>query len=141
MSEVDQFLRLCEAQTFRHKERLISGLKSGECLLRTSPTFHKNRLPCSHYFAIYQRRAKLLEKCTTDHGRNLRADALALCDALANSPDEPVMIWSFTQAPYFDYSVFEGATSHHILGCVFGVDDRLIDAKTRKELWGETETP
>ena len=64
-------------------------------------------------------------------------DTADLCSGLRGHQTDRCELWSFTEAPYFKYGVFVGHESRIILGCIRGVDDRLITPETRIELWGE----
>ncbi|HEX4950234.1 MAG TPA: hypothetical protein VFZ34_26440 [Blastocatellia bacterium] len=139
MCKLAEFLKISKTSNYRHREQLMVELQTGQTVLQPHSDADKNWLPCRHYLEIYQRRARYAQQymTATEHVVGLTNDCLALCEELVKTPDEPVEIWSFTKQPYFNYAVFVGANSHHILGCILGVDDRLIDDTTRKILWGE----
>jgi hypothetical protein len=136
---MDAFLKLCANSIFRHRERLLAELDSGQTIFRTHTANEATSLTCSQYLAIYRRRGEHISELATAHAFSLREDVLALCKELEKPPDEPVRIWSFSKPPYYDYDVFEGAETRRILGCILGVDDRLIDNQTRETLWGKTD--
>jgi hypothetical protein len=95
-------------------------------------------LPCRHFLEIYRYRAVHLSRYQTAHARSLREDVLALCDELAKTPEEPVQVWRFSMAPYYNFAVFEGVNSQRILGCNSTADRRLMSEQEWEELW-ETE--
>jgi hypothetical protein len=80
---------------------------------------------CAQLLKIYRRRADHLRRYNTPHAQELRADVLDLCDALANTSEEDCQIWTFSSPPNSDYTIFEGAETGRILGCVFAKDKRL----------------
>lgn len=136
MAEIIEFLKICETANFRHQDELMTELKSGKAIFNSDIPADVRLLPASHYLAIYQRRAKHLQKYSTAHAASLKEDVLALCKELEKTPQSLVQIWSFSKPPYFDYSVFVDTANNHILGCILGIDARLIDESTRIELWG-----
>ena len=82
----------------------------------------------SHYLDIYEFRLKRLDERTqhTEHTTSLRFDTANFCDGLRAHPTDTCELWSFTESPHFTYGVFVGHKSRLVLGCIRGVDDRLI---------------
>ena len=136
---VARFVSEFESAQFNHHQKLISGLRSGGILLRSPPS--ESLSPVSHYLDIYEFRLKRLDQCPepqqTEHMKSLRFDAANFCDGLRAHPTDTCELWSFTESPHFTYGVFVGHESRVILGCIRGVDDRLINSDTRLELWGK----
>ena len=139
MNNVSDLLKNFEHTYFRHREELLTELNSGQTTFYSHTLADVHQLPAKHYLAIYQQRAKHVQKFTTEHAVSLRNDLVALCQELKKTPEEFVQIWSFSKLPYFNYAVFVGASNHQIFGCILAVDDRLIDDETRIQLWGKPE--
>ena len=138
-SNIARFISEFESTPFNHQQKLISGLRSGEVSLHSAPK--EKLLSISHFLAVYEFRLQHLEKRFgskhTSHTKSLRYDTADLCSGLRGHQTDRCELWSFTEAPYFKYGVFVGHESRIILGCIRGVDDRLITPETRIELWGE----
>ena len=135
MNIEEQFIERHKDSEFRLKDELFAKLSSGECVLDYNPEGQQSSLPCSHFLHIYRRRAEHLRRFDAPHAQRLREDALALCEELAKTPDEICRLWVFSLPPYSDYTVFEGAESGRILGCLFTVDKRLAPSDEWERLW------
>lgn len=132
--ELNDFITRHGRATFRHSAELFAAIRSGACVLDHAANGTQS-LPCSHLVHIYRRRADHLRQFSSPHAACVTADVLALLAELERSPEEPCGLWGFSLSPHFKFSIFEGLTSQRILGCIRGVDDRLIDGPIRKKLW------
>ena len=121
---------------FRHSSMLMGGIHDGS--ITTFSVSEDSSLPASHYLDIYRLRLKGLKaRDRTPHVDSMQNDVSALCDGLSSEPTEPCDLWIFQQQPYYNFSVWVGRESRSILGCIRGVDNRLVDDKIRADLWGE----
>ena len=138
-SAAETFVREFEFAPFNHGATLIAGLQSGDVLLRSAPK--KPMSSVSHYLDIYETRQKRLDERPkaehTEHTESLQFDVTVLCQGLRFQETGAVELWSFAESPHFLYTVFVGHQSRMVLGCVKGVDDRLVTPETRTELWGK----
>lgn len=124
---------------FRHCAPLLSGLRKGAITLESLS--EESSQTASAYSDIYEFRLRHLNgKPATEHVESLRLDVEALCVGLKADPADPCDLWIFTEPPHFSYSVFVGHRSRNVLGCIRGVDDRLIDDSIRLKLWGRDHT-
>ena len=140
------FLKEFEKATFNHSEELLEGIRNGDALLNNVP--RKEMLSTSHYLNIWQFRLDslqekmdLLTSKPTQHLVAITEDMAQLCDGLRSEPDDSVQLWIFLKDPHFVFAIFVANESRQLLGCVRSVDNRLIDAEVRQELWGELLTP
>lgn len=137
MTLLDDFRSRYAGADFPHQAELWGGLLRGDWSLRSAPDTAATNLTCSHYLRICQVRERLLRRFSTAHAQRVRADVLSLCRELALNPEEPVLLWMFASPPYHDLAVFEGAMSRRILGCIAGVDARLVSPEEWTTLRGE----
>lgn len=134
-SATQRFVSSFECTDFRHRDAIVSGLREGDISL--SSVSEDSSQTASAYSDIYEFRLQHLKsKSATDHVESLRSDVEALCEGLKTDPSDSCDLWIFTEPPHFSYSVFVGRRSRRVLGCIKGVDDRLIDDSIRRELWG-----
>lgn len=128
-----------KAAHFHHRETLIEGIERGDVTLQSFTEDSSQK--ASSYLRIYEFRLEGLDRRlgNTNHVSELKSDVRALCAGLAKEPDDRVDLWIFSKDPYYTYSVFVGHETRSVFGCFRGVDDRLIDAETRRTLWGENE--
>lgn len=140
MNDVEAFLDRHETSRFPHSEKLIPGIKSGQCILLSYPTPEKRPVPAKELLDIYRFRAKYLQqfKTRTSHAQSLLEDELALCNELEKTSNATVNLWAFSMAPYYIFAVFEDAVSFNIYGCIFAIDGRLMDPNEWKALWEGT---
>ena len=68
MNEIAEFLKICEYANFRLREELLTELNSGQTTFHPPTLDDANLLSAKHYLEIYQRRAKHIQKFTTEHG-------------------------------------------------------------------------
>jgi len=129
-----EFIARHSQSDFRHKDALLSLLTSGDAIFETNSSL----VSCRDLLKIYRRRADHLRRFTTPHARELRDDVLALCDGLATTRDENCRLWNFSSPPNCEYTVFEGAETGRILGCVLAKNKLLTPPDEWDNLWRET---
>jgi len=124
---------------FRHSEVLLRGICEGEISVDSASEGSSQQ--AGAYLDIYEFRLEGLvdRRGTTEHIESLRADVTVLCEGLREDRNEPCDLWIFEEPPYYMYSVWIGRRSRKILGCVKGIDDRLISDAQRRQIWGEAE--
>jgi hypothetical protein len=133
MNAEAQFVARHSQSEFRHRDELLSLLAAGDVTCEANAS----SLPCAQLMRIYRRRAQHLRRYSTAHAQQLRDDVAALCDALVKASDENCLLWVFSWAPNSDYTVFEGAETGLILGCVLARDKRLTPSDEWNNLWRE----
>ena len=133
MNEQERFLARHRDTEFRHRDELFESLSNGKAHLVNAQDI--SPIACTHLLTIYRRRAEHLRQYDTPYARELRDDTLDLCDALAQTSNAHCRIWHFALPPNSDFTVFEGAESGEILGCVFAKDKRLTPALEWEKLW------
>jgi len=129
-----EFIARHSQSDFRHKDALLSLLTSGDAIFETNSSL----VSCRDLLKIYRRRADHLRRFATPHARELRDDVLALCDGLATTRDENCRLWNFSSPPNCEYTVFEGAETGRILGCVLAKNKLLTPPDEWDNLWRET---
>jgi len=134
-TNIEEFVARHSQSDFRHRDQLFSLLRSSAVTCETDSSL----VSCGHLLNIYRRRANHLQRYATSYAQQLRDDVVALCDALASTGDEHCRLWSFSSSPDSDYTVFEGAETGRILGCVFAKDKRLTPPGEWDNLWRETK--
>ena len=124
--------------SFHHKETLIEGMKKNEVSFESLTEDACQR--ASDYLELYVFRLRGMDRRLGNraHVSDLKSDVRALCAGFAAEPDDLVDLLIFTKDPYYTYSVFVGHESRAVFGCIRGVDNRLVDADTRRMLWGES---
>lgn len=138
LDKAQQFAEEFADDEFRHSKALIDGIRDGSISLYSAPDRSKQR--AAEYLHIYRSRLDHLQTRTdTAHVNSLREDVRVLCENLSLDPNQKCELWIFNQIPYYDYSIFVGHLNRDIIGCVRGVDDRLIDQDMRRQLWGDSE--
>src|SRR5262245_59673223 len=120
-TDIEEFVARHSQSDFRHKDELLSLLASGVTACETNSSV----VSCAHLLTIYRGRADHLRTFATPHAHQLRDDVLALCDGLATTQDENCRLWNFSSPSNCDYTVFEGAETGRILGCVFAKNKLL----------------
>jgi hypothetical protein len=131
-----EFIARHSQSDFRHKDELLSLLTSGDATFENNPSL----VSCRDLLSIYRRRADHLQKFATPHAHQLRDDVLALCEGLATTQDENCRLWNFSSPPNSDYTVFEGAETGRILGCVLAKNKLLTPPDEWDNLWAGNKT-
>lgn len=133
MNEQERFVAKHQDTDFRHRDELFESLATGRAHLVTGED--TSPVTCTHLLKIYRRRAEHLQQYDTPYARELRDDTLALCDALAKTSNTQCRILGFALPPHSDFTVFEGAETGEILGCMCANDKRLMPVIEWEKLW------
>jgi hypothetical protein len=131
MNDQERFVAKHRDTDFRHRDELFESLATGRAHLVTAD----EAVACTHLLNIYRRRAEHLRQFDTTYAHDLRNDTLDLCDVLSKTSDAHCRMWHFALPPNSDFTVFEGADSGEILGCLFGKDKRLTSDIEWEKLW------
>jgi predicted component of type VI protein secretion system len=94
-TNIEEFLARHSQSNFRYKDELFSLLASDAAACEANSSIAS----CARLLKIYRRRADLLRRYETPHAQQLHDDVLALCGALATTPDEHCQLGRFHHYP------------------------------------------
>ncbi|HEX8251072.1 MAG TPA: hypothetical protein VF599_23055 [Pyrinomonadaceae bacterium] len=136
MKAQERFIERHKDSEFRYKDELFNGLNSSKFALERTSENSENSYHCKHFLDIYKHRAGHLKRYDSLHAIRLREDTLALCEELAETPDEICYVWTFSVPPYSSYEVFV-SESGKVLGTLFTVSQLKMPSDEWEKLWGK----
>jgi hypothetical protein len=130
-----KFLKKHRSKEFRHSEELFTALENGNFESRSAPRLFDLGVDAEHLKAIYKIRAGIIEEKGTTHAKSILKDTRAFLEELNETKDKKVKIWRFESPEGISYTVFEGAQTENILGCIKAKDKTRVSEEEWKQLW------
>lgn len=135
MDALSAFLARHALARFRHRERLLDGLRDRSVELVHVPGPHEC-VACTGLLDSYARLGSSLTDARGGYRASLREDLRVLCEALWNHQGHDAALWAFHLPPGFTFSVWECGDDGALLGCVLGIERALTDEDTFTRFFG-----
>ncbi len=132
---MNKFLKKHRTKEFPHSEELFSALKSGKFESFSAPKLFDLGVETEHLKSTYEIKAGIVEEKDTPHAKSILRDTRAFLEELNKTKDKKVKIWGFEFSEGVSFTVFEGARSKDILGCIRAKDKTRVSEEEWKQLW------